>query len=54
MMNQGNTSSEKRRQASPFLNYAVDGFNVALEDVPSEHEDGFDDDDDSTSTDRNM
>ena len=27
---------------------------MALEDVPSEHEDGFDDDDDSSSTDRNM
>ena len=40
MMNQGNRSAEKRRQASPFLNYALDKYNVTLEDVPSEHE-GF-------------
>ena len=40
MMNQGNQSTEKRRQASPFLNYALDKYNVTLEDVPLEQE-GF-------------
>ena len=50
MMNQGDPTSQKRRQASPFLNYALDQYNVNLEDVPSEHE-GFESSDRSTSHD---
>ena len=35
MMAQGNQSADKVRQASPFLNYAIDRYNVNLDDLQS-------------------
>ena len=40
MMAHGDQDADKRRQASPFLNYALDKYNInmELENVPSMHE----------------